>query len=82
MTLQTSALCVGAKPWRLFLHLKMRCIIMSVLLRVQWSLELADMFVEPLVISHPRGHVIPALADEPLATLRAFLSACAAESSL
>jgi hypothetical protein len=40
------------------------------------------MFVEPLVIKHPRGHVIPALANESLATLRSFLSACAAESSL
>ena len=48
----------------------------------QWSLQLADLFAKPLVLMHPRGHVIPALSDEPLATLRSFLAARAPGSSL
>ncbi|KAK9843632.1 hypothetical protein WJX81_000221 [Elliptochloris bilobata] len=48
----------------------------------QWSLQLAELFMKPLVLMHPRGHIIPALTDESIATLRSFLSARAAESSL
>ena len=48
----------------------------------QSSLRLAELFVKPLVLMHPRGHVIPALSGEPLDTLRSFLTARAADSNL
>jgi hypothetical protein len=46
------------------------------------SRRLASAFVNPVVVEHPRGHVIPSLEGGDLATLRAFLEARRAGSSL
>ena len=48
------------------------------------SRKLARAFSNPIVVEHPGGHVIPRLAPEQLATLRAFLNSQqqAAASSL
>lgn len=46
------------------------------------SRRLAGAFVNPVVLEHGRGHVMPALSPEGVATLRAFLEARAAGSSL
>ena len=35
-----------------------------------------DTFEGPAVITHPKGHMIPALAGEKLEALRGFLMAC------
>lgn len=37
-------------------------------------MQVARKFYTPVVIVHPRGHVVPALAGPHLAVLRAFLS--------
>jgi hypothetical protein len=41
-----------------------------------------NMFENPLMIQHPRGHVIPALEAEKLEVIRAFLKARLRESAL
>jgi len=46
------------------------------------SRRLAGAFANPVVLEHGRGHVMPALPPEGLATLRAFLEARRAGSSL
>ena len=48
----------------------------------QWSEQLAETFENPVIIRHPRGHVVPRLEGDSLATLRAFLEARLQESSL
>ncbi|BDA49317.1 probable esterase OVCA2 [Coccomyxa sp. Obi] len=47
----------------------------------QWSHQLADTFVDPVVITHPKGHIVPALAGEKLQILRSFLMACQQDSA-
>ena len=49
---------------------------------LQWSEQLAETFENPVIIRHPRGHVVPRLEGDSLATLRAFLEARLQESSL
>ena len=44
--------------------------------------HLIEAFNSPLVISHPRGHVVPGLQGDDLARLRAFLEARAVEAAL
>jgi predicted esterase len=44
--------------------------------------RLIEAFDAPLVLSHPRGHVIPSLPPADLARLRAFLEAAAVDSAL
>ena len=46
------------------------------------SRRLAGAFVNPVVLEHGRGHVMPALPPEGVATLRAFLEARLVGSSL
>ena len=49
---------------------------LTALWHVQWSHQLMDTFKDPLMIRHPKGHMIPALAGEKLEALRGFLIAC------
>lgn len=49
---------------------------------LQWSHRLAETFESPVVITHPRGHVVPRLEGDSLATLRGFLEARLHESAL
>jgi hypothetical protein len=39
----------------------------------QHAIDLARQFQNPIVIMHPKGHVIPRLQDPHLASLKAFL---------
>ncbi|CAL8463976.1 g3511 [Coccomyxa elongata] len=48
----------------------------------KWSHKLMDTFDNPLLITHPRGHVVPALEGESLEKLRSFLMARQQESAL
>ncbi|CAL8464192.1 g3727 [Coccomyxa elongata] len=45
----------------------------------QWSDQLVNTFVDPVVIRHPKGHIVPALAGEKLQILRSFLMDCQQE---
>lgn len=49
---------------------------------VQYSLKLAELFQNPVVIMHRRGHVIPGLDGEQLQTLQSFLQARMQDSTL
>ncbi len=48
----------------------------------QWSHKLMDTFENPTLITHPRGHVIPALEGDSLEKLRSFLMARQQDSAL
>ena len=41
-----------------------------------------DTFEDPRTITHPKGHMIPALAGEKLEALRSFLMACRQQHTL
>lgn len=49
---------------------------------VQWSHKLMDMFENPVMIQHPRGHVVPSLEGEKLEVVRAFLTAWLQDSAM
>ena len=49
---------------------------LTALWHAQWSHQLMDTFEDPVMITHPKGHMIPALAGEKLEALRSFLMAC------
>ena len=49
---------------------------------MQWSIKLADTFENPVIITHPRGHVVPRLEGDSLARLRAFLEARLQDAAL
>ena len=38
-----------------------------------WSETLVERFVSPVTVVHDKGHVVPALSSEQLATVRTFL---------
>ncbi|EIE18954.1 hypothetical protein COCSUDRAFT_59879 [Coccomyxa subellipsoidea C-169] len=48
----------------------------------KWSHKLMDTFENPTLITHPRGHVIPALEGDSLEKLRSFLMARQQDSAL
>lgn len=48
----------------------------------QWSHNLMNTFENPTLITHPRGHVIPALEGDSLEKMRSFLKARLQDSAL
>ena len=49
---------------------------------LQYSLKLAELFRNPVLVRHRRGHVVPGLEGEELQTLRSFLQARMQDSTL
>lgn len=49
---------------------------------VQYSYKLVELFSNPVVMAHHRGHVVPGLNDEQLEMLRSFLQARMQDSTL
>ena len=49
---------------------------------VQYSYMLAELFRNPVIIAHHRGHVVPGLDEERLEQLRSFLRARLHDSTL
>ena len=49
---------------------------------VQYSYMLAELFRNPVIIAHHRGHVVPGLDEERLEQLRSFLRARMHDSTL
>ncbi len=49
---------------------------------MQYSLKLAELFQNPVVITHRRGHVVPGLEGEQLQMLHSFLQARMQDSTL
>ena len=49
---------------------------------LQYSLKLAELFQNPVVITHRRGHVVPGLEGEQLQMLHSFLQARMQDSTL
>ena len=49
---------------------------------MQYSYMLAELFRNPVIIAHHRGHVVPGLDEERLEQLRSFLRARMHDSTL
>jgi hypothetical protein len=49
---------------------------------VQYSYKLAELFKNPVIIAHHRGHVVPSLDAAQQETLRSFLQARMQDSTL